>query len=479
MNRKIVSGLVLTTLLVCILTLTFNIHPIESNPGTIIVPDTWETIQDAISHRDDEDIFVRAGIYPENVHVPKEESNLLLKGEDPETTIIDGNGTGTVVNVKADRVTITGFTIRNSGEKYGTGGIILSDCDNCNVTGNLIMNSRDGIYLQRSLNCTISNNLIANNSHSGIRLTGSHVTMMHSNELAENDEGIFMASSNNSVMHGNQITKNAIGIYMGNSFDNKMHDNEVTENDIGIKVSSSYDNTIYHNDFVGNTCQIYDEAWEYPDSTWITNSTNIWDIDYPCGGNYWSDSMHDDTCWGKAQSSHGSDMICDIAYKIYKQNEDRYPFIKPWPMPGFQIFEFGHYSIESTVRPRDVYMLHCVALTNSSIANFDFNSTQEQISFNLITNISDSCRVIVPNHVLDGAFNFLIDDDPAACCIRWAEHEHMIDFTCSHGNFEVKIMGEIAEKPPITEFPDINGDDIITIRDLFIVAKRFGDELED
>jgi len=458
MSRKILYLLILSVLLSAMGFATWgtrNLSMSTSSKPWIYVPDDYSTIQEAVDsyhpdHR--EGIFVRADIYSENIEIPEdiERVPLILKGENVETTVIDGNGTETVVLVERNNVTITGFTIQNSGEGRGDSGIKLSGVKNCNVAKNIITNNRNGIYLQDSLKCAIYDNSITNNSHHGIELVSSNQNVMHDNDIAENDKGIYMRYSHYNVVRSNKIDKN----------------NE------GITVLTTSSNSVYHNDFLYNTRQVYDEAWESP---YLTNSTNIWDNDYPYGGNYWSNFPGNDTYWGSDQNAPGSDMIIDEHYKIYERNEDRYPFVKPCPMPDFQIFDCGNYSIVGGA----VYMCHVVALTNSSIENFNFNSTQGQISFNLITNISDSCRLIVPRHVLDGAFNFIVDDVPSACSIRCTVHEHMINLTYSYGSYNVKITGEIAAFPPITEFPDLNRDKIINILDLSTVAQHFGEKVEE
>ena len=483
MSRKILYLLILSVLLSAMGLATWgtrNLSMSTSSKPWIYVPDDKATIQEAVNsyHYDDhEGIFVKAGNYPENIEISEERgtrSPLMLKGENVETTVIDGNGIDTVVLIEqTNYVTITGFTIRNSAAENDTAGIELRDVENCNVTGNIITNNRNGIYLHNSLNCVISINHITNNSRYGIWLTDSDDNMMHGNEITENSEGVSMLRSLDNVIHGNEITENFIGIQMEYSHFNVMHDNNITKNDCGIEILDySKDNVIYHNNFVDNTRSVYDRAE-------FEISVNIWDNNYPYGGNYWSNFTGNDTYWGSDQNAQGSDMIIDKPYVIYEQNdernEDKYPFVKPCPMPDFQIFDFGNYSIVGVA----VYMCHVVALTNSSIENFNFNSTQGQISFNLITNISDSCRLIVPRHVLDGVFNFIVDDVPSACSIRCTVHEHMINLTYSQGSYNVKITGEITKTPPITEFPDLNGDGEVNILDIAMVAKHYGEKIKD
>lgn len=118
MKSKTSIGIVLTLLLIGMLTLGFNIQPIKAQPRTWYVNDDggadFTKIQDAINAASDGDtIFVYSGTYHENIVVNKDD--LTLVGEDKEATIIDGQGTGNVVYLTADNITISSFSIQNSG----------------------------------------------------------------------------------------------------------------------------------------------------------------------------------------------------------------------------------------------------------------------------------------------------------------------------------------------------------------------------
>ncbi|MFQ6067956.1 MAG: hypothetical protein ACE5KD_00275, partial [Candidatus Bathyarchaeia archaeon] len=99
----------LIPLLISMLTSAFSVQP--SKAGILTVPDDYSTIQEAINNANEGNtIFVRNGTYYEHVVVNK---TVLLLGEGRNTTIIDGNQTGTVVSVTAANVSIKEFTIAN------------------------------------------------------------------------------------------------------------------------------------------------------------------------------------------------------------------------------------------------------------------------------------------------------------------------------------------------------------------------------
>jgi len=75
--------------------------------------ESYSTIQEAIDAPetlDGHEIYVASGVYYEQVTVNK---SLSLISENRSTTIIDGEGKGTVTRITADNVEVRDFTIRN------------------------------------------------------------------------------------------------------------------------------------------------------------------------------------------------------------------------------------------------------------------------------------------------------------------------------------------------------------------------------
>jgi len=163
MGKKAVSIIVLMLLLLTI-NVAFNTKPVKA--GIITVPDDYPTIQEAINMASPGDtIFVRAGIYYENVVVNK---TVSLVGEDKETTIIDA-GRGFGVKVVANDTRVSGFTVYNSTGYWPDGAIVIRGFDNV-ISNNIVIDSRTGIVLWSGGNNTLEDNMIVGNLPTSIGL---------------------------------------------------------------------------------------------------------------------------------------------------------------------------------------------------------------------------------------------------------------------------------------------------------------------
>jgi len=197
--------------------------------STIIVPDDYSTIQEAINAANPGDtIFVKSGLYYEHIVVNK---TVQLVGENPSTTIIDGNLTSTVVRVTSSNVNITRFTIQRSG--------------------NVQMPALDaGICLNGTAGCTISDNRVIYNDFFAISLLYSQQnTITYNNMSSVGWGGIHLMSSSRNVVSGNLIDSKYGGIngHVSSNYNN------ITENVIsncthgGFWHASTYNNVLRNN----------------------------------------------------------------------------------------------------------------------------------------------------------------------------------------------------------------------------------------
>jgi len=182
-------------------------------------------------------------------------------------------------------------TICHNKVMYCTVGIrLVSSSNNIIFGNNITAHGYAGITLGGfigSSNNVISGNNITNNYYGIIRYSSSNSNIISDNNITNNSYGIWLEFSSNNSVSGNNITNNLRGLFLGwGSNDNIISGNNIENNGDGIYLSDSSNNSIYHNNFINNTLQVHDMSWEQP---YIPPSTNIWNNDYPSGGNYWSD----------------------------------------------------------------------------------------------------------------------------------------------------------------------------------------------
>lgn len=218
----------------------------------------FDNIQAGVNAVDEDGIVnVCNGTYYENVIIDK---GLTLKGVNEDEwgndnfSIIDGNGIGNVVFINADEVTITGFTITNSGP------------------GNSA-----GIYTAGQSVVTIEKNVIKKNSR-GIILYECHGPFyVNENNILDNEYGIWLNGGYViTVGTYNHIKNNRLyGIVLEDTYKNTIVSNEVRDNGHGIGLFRSFNNDINNNNFISNGASGKGHVWqENCLSTWNSNHYN-------------------------------------------------------------------------------------------------------------------------------------------------------------------------------------------------------------
>jgi len=247
---------------------------VEASPATIIVPSLgYPTIQVGINKANASDtILVMPGIYHEHINITKP---IKLKGENPLTTIIDGDEENkTVINIIASNAQIEDFTIKNGSKYYGLPhyayGIQVINRVNVTIRNNIITKTSLSIFLSNSNSCSIIDNKIIDNYNYGIQFSDSCFNNVVANNIINNPGGIYITSG------------------------------------------ESKNNTLYRNNFIANT-----DPAPLPRGS-ATNWTN------GAEGNYWDDY-------------HGADADGDgIGDDPYPEGFppqlalDKYPLIEPW-----------------------------------------------------------------------------------------------------------------------------------------------------
>ena len=368
MSLKVVSGLMLTLLLVSILFVVFDM-PVVVASGTIYIRADGSIDPPTAPIQRNGDIYtLTSNITSDADGIIVERDNIVLDGAEytlQGTGVYESKG---IYLYRRNNVTIKNMTIRafysgirldssssniisennvtsnnyhgiffypysdnnfvfgNTIANNSAYGFCLQDSDNNTISGNTVDNSTYGIALVSS-ELTRSNNIASGNvvddNFYGITLYAYSGITVDGNNIKNNYAGIrtYVAPSN--FFTNNNVTYNIQGITLDSSWNITLFGNTVANNNVGLYLRAASGNTFYNNNFIGNSVQVspWNDGYE---------STCLWDNGYPSGGNYWSDYVGNDTYSGPYQNETGSDGIGDTPYVINAGNVDHYPLMNPW-----------------------------------------------------------------------------------------------------------------------------------------------------
>ena len=356
MSRKLVLTTILMAALIGMLGLSFQIHRAEASGIIYIRADGSIDPQTApISSVDGVTYTFTDNINSDGDGIVVERSNITIDGVG---YTLQGSGSGYgfylshIDNVTIEKININGFYM---------GVRLLASSHNAVYGSNLMDNKNVGLFLGfSSYNSILDNNIINNGcgdyGGDGIWIgNSSDYNTVSANAITNNGfgssmtggDGIEISSSFCNIISGNNLTDNRFdGINVSNSLQNDLSENNITNNGergvelywlsnnntilsnfiennsyYGISLYDSSNNTIFHNNLVDNSpWQVY----------FYSGSNNVWDGDYPSGGNYWSDYTGIDLSSGFYQNETSGDGIGDTAYFIDANNQDNYPLMKPY-----------------------------------------------------------------------------------------------------------------------------------------------------
>lgn len=242
----------------------------------------FTSIQEAIDAANESDtINVFSGEYVENIVVNK--TIHIVGAGSSNTEIIGSNINMNTIEITADNVQVSGFSIdNNAGQVKQYHCIFLDSVNYCDINNNVISNGEYGIWLLSSSNNVIQENTIQDNNQKGIRLS----------------------LSNNNDVTNNMVHSNGDGIYLTGSDSNEIWQNIIFDNGVGISLSAGSDNNyVYENDFDDNTAE---NAADTGSNYWYNNGE----------GNYWDDYNEYDM---------NNDGIGDTPYIIDSDSQDIFP----------------------------------------------------------------------------------------------------------------------------------------------------------
>lgn len=260
----------------------------------------------------------RAGVTIKNVNVEAFRHGILL-GSSSNNTLTGNNLSnnyycGIQLEGSSNYNTLEGNTASNNdghgiclfyGPRYNTlagntinwnrgGGIYLEDSTHNTLTDNTVCNNWQGIYFAIfSHGCTLTGNTVNWNVYSGISFSNwwdmpdsDGTTVAYNTVRSNGNHGILLKRCYGyQVYNNNFIDNERYGAIVGGGSGNTLTGNTFTSNgDTGIRLNYSSNNRIYNNKFIDNGIgSIVRQAHV------LGGSGNVFNLDKPIGGNYWSD----------------------------------------------------------------------------------------------------------------------------------------------------------------------------------------------
>ncbi len=257
-------------------------------------------------------------------------------------------------------------TITENTASENQRGIYLDGSNNNAITDNNTSNNRYyyrgfGIYLGYSSDNTITDNIANNNYNRNISLDYSHNNTITGNMVNESYDGIYLGNSNYNMIANNTAGNNSNGGISLRGSNNTITGNTTKNNYYGIRLSYTNNNKIYLNNFIDNSKQAYG------------GSGDVFNLDKPVGGNYWSDWTGPD---------NDGDGFVDSPY-VFTGGQDNLPWANQDGWLGVAPTTLSEkYSAESTlietVLSQDVNL-------SDVIVSGDFNSVLDFTSFEIVT----------------------------------------------------------------------------------------------
>ncbi len=188
-----------------------QVNLVKAEPNTIVVPDDYGSIQEAIDNASEGDtVYVESGVYIENLVINK---LISLVGKNKDTTIIYCNDNiHPTILVSKNGVNITGFTIQNnvpspSNTRGGLAAVHLLHVSYCNIYQNIMVTSGYGVWLYNSHYNNIFDNTIKNTNY-GIFVESSLNNTITRNTASKGWNGIWLQTSSNNIFRNNNMTDN-------------------------------------------------------------------------------------------------------------------------------------------------------------------------------------------------------------------------------------------------------------------------------
>ena len=200
------------------------------------------TIGAAIAAADPGDtIVVPAGTYREHLTIDKP---LSLTGR--PGAVLDGDGTGTVVRVTSERVSLHGLEIRNSGNSYTTedAGVRIDHAADVQIAGVALHDVLFGVFVVQGDRCRIENSTITGRE-APVTRRGDSIRLWYSSgckilgNVIENSRDLVIWYSSDTDVEDNTVRRSRYGLHYMFSDRNYFRGNRFESNQVGAAIMNS------------------------------------------------------------------------------------------------------------------------------------------------------------------------------------------------------------------------------------------------
>lgn len=198
-------------------------------------------------------IEVRGGVYPGPIVITRD---VELIGVD--RPVIDGAGKGTVVHATGATVTISGFTIRGTGQTldHEDSGILVEK-GHATIVDNIVEDSLFGIYLKESPGSIMRDNVVRSKPlppalrGDGVKVWYSDDMLIEGNQ-ADDGRDVILWYSNRGVVRNNEFNGGRYGLHLMFSDDATIEHNSLSRNSIGLYIMYSRNALVLSNTMSNN-----------------------------------------------------------------------------------------------------------------------------------------------------------------------------------------------------------------------------------
>jgi len=208
---------------------------LTSPAATVHVADS---ITGAIAKASAGDTILVAGPTAFHEHIVIEKPLQLIGTNSP---VIDADGLGTPLVIRAAGVVVSGLTLRGGGRDLGkTDSGIMIDAPRARVESCRVEGGAFGIYLHGINGCAVVDNTVLGDTNlppaqrgNGIHLWNSKSNIITGNVISGTRDGAYFSYADHNLIATNRIEQTRFGIHYMYSHENRLIGNTLTENAVG------------------------------------------------------------------------------------------------------------------------------------------------------------------------------------------------------------------------------------------------------